>query len=355
MERLKVGVAGLGRIGWNFHARNGANHSGWELAAVTDVAAARREQAREQYGCAAYEDFDAMLRAGGLDVVVIATPTHLHREMALAALGQGLHVILEKPMALDRADAEEIVHAAASAKRKLTVYQPHRLAAYFQHLRHIVESGRIGQVYWVRRAMFRYVRRNDWQSLVKFGGGMLNNYGAHAIDQVLALIGFDVPRLFCDLQRVAALGDAEDVVKVVMKSAAGPVGEVEISQASVLSPYHFVVWGSCGGVMLCKKDGGQHLEVRWFDPAKLPPKELDARLEGAERAYPSDTIDMSEETLPIEGSYGIDLYEDFAASIREDRSPAVRPEESVAVMDVLDRCRADSGGIHEVVPGGRAR
>ena len=172
-RRLRIGVAGLGRIGWQFHCKTLAQHPDFELAAVQDIEPERRREAETTYGAVAYAAFADLLRHPDLDVVTIATPTHLHRDMALDALRAGCHVVLEKPMAQDTQEAEAIVRAAARRGRLLTVYQPHRTMAYFQHLVRILQSGKIGEVYHVRRALFSFARRDDWQSLRRDGGGLV--------------------------------------------------------------------------------------------------------------------------------------------------------------------------------------
>jgi len=202
-----MGVAGLGRIGWPFHCAQIAAHPEFTLAAVQDLEEDRRTEAEDKYGARGYIRFEQMLKEEKLDAVAIATPTHLHREMAEAAFAAGCHVMLEKPMAPNAADAAAIVRAAARRARVLTVYQPRRAEAYFQHLRSLLSAGVIGDVYHVRIGMFQFTMRNDWQALRRFGGGMLNNYGAHALDQVLQLIGYDIRRIFCALRIVASVGD----------------------------------------------------------------------------------------------------------------------------------------------------
>ncbi|MBT4823326.1 MAG: Gfo/Idh/MocA family oxidoreductase, partial [Lentisphaerae bacterium] len=204
--KLKIAVAGLGRIGWNFHAKRIDASADFELAAVGDTVPERRAEAEDVFGCRSYADFATMIAEESLDAVVIATPTHLHLDMTLAAFEAGLDVLLEKPMASNLTEATEIVEAAEKLGRVLTVYQPHRLNAYFQHLKAIVDAGQIGRITQVLRGSFSYSRRNDWQSLQEYGGGMLNNYGAHFLDQVLQLIGYDTKRVVCDLQKVASLG-----------------------------------------------------------------------------------------------------------------------------------------------------
>ncbi len=261
--------------------------------------------------------------------------------MASAALRQGLHVMLENPMAETVCDGEAIVRTARACRRVLTVYQPHRVAAYFQHVRRLIDAGQIGTVYHVRRGMFGFVRRNDWQSLRKFGGGMLNNYGAHALDQVLQLVGYDVRRVFCGLRRVASLGDAEDVVKIVIETKRGLIGEVDINQACAQSLYALEVIGTTGVIAL---QAGQ-LHVRRFLRAELKPKRLDRKLASAHRQYPSDQVAFKDETIPVDQQCAVDVYCDFARAIRTGTAPFVDPRETLALLRIMAQCRSDAGRI----------
>jgi len=341
MKRIRIGVAGLGRIGWHFHCRQIVESRDFDLAAVADPEAERRREAEAACGCASFSSVERMLDGAELDAAVIATPTHLHKPHALAALRKGLHVYLEKPMAMDLAEARAIVRAAARARRALSVYQPHRAGEYFQHILRIVRSGRIGRVYHVRIGAFRYVRRDDWQSLRKYGGGMLNNYGAHALDQALFMTGYDVRQVFCNLRRVAALGDSEDVVKVVYETRRGMVGEVEINQACVTNPFEFEVYGTRGVI----EKLGRDLKVSSFSPRSLKPKRLRRALAGADRKYPKDDVKTREWTIPVNPRYRIDVYKDLASAIRRGTPLLVDPKETLEVMKLMDRCRKASGRI----------
>lgn len=343
MEKLRIGVAGLGRIGWSFHCRSIGESRDFELAAVADTDADRRSEAAETYGCETFETFEDMVDGAGLDAAVIATPTHLHKQHALAAFGKGLHVYLEKPMAMTLDEAEAIVAEAKRAGRVLTVYQPHRARAYFQHAMRIARSGRIGEIYHVRRGLFNYVRRNDWQALLKYGGGMLNNYGAHCLDQVLFMTGYNIRQIMCSLRRVATLGDAEDVVKVAYETSEGMVGEVDINQACTRKPYEFEIYGTQG--VLAKE--GNELVSRSFDKAELAPKELDESLASADRKYPRDDIPVVEHREEINPEYDVDVYADFAKAIRVGSRPLVHPEESFNVMKVMQQCREAAGQIRD--------
>ncbi len=341
-RKLRIGVAGLGRIGWQFHCKTLGSHPDWQLVAAADPAPERRADAEQAYGCRTFAKVEEMFDAAALDAVTIATPTHLHRQHALAAMKHGLHVMLEKPMAADFKDAQAIVRAATKSGRILTVYQPHRAYAYFQHIKRIIDSGKIGQVYHIRRGTFRFVRRDDWQSLTKFGGGMLNNYGAHALDQLLALTGYDVAKVFCNLRRVASLGDAEDVVKIVYQTRQGVIGEADVNQATPANPFDIEVYGTRGTIT--RK--GNELTVRYISPGRLKAKKLNTSLASANRAYPSDDdVRFNTKVIPVNRKYEVDVYGDLARAIRTGAEPLVPARQTLEVMRLMDRCRKESGPV----------
>jgi len=253
-------------------------------------------------------------------------------------------VLLEKPMALHLGEAQAIVRAARARRKVVTVYQPARLGAAHQQLLRLIGSGRIGPVVRVQAGLFSYVRRNDWQALRRYGGGMLSNYGAHAIDEVLALIGYDVRRIFCQLQRVATLGDADDAVKVVLQTRTGVLGDVDISQASAISPWRIIVWGRYGAI----RQQGDVFHLRYLRPEKLPPRTLNRSLASAGRKYPTEDLPFIEEEVKTDPALAVDVYADLAQAIREGTPPYVRPEATLAVMRVIERCRRDTGGVSEM-------
>src|SRR5439155_20681236 len=127
-------------------------------------------------------------------------PSAQHASDAKRCFKAGRHVVVEKPMATSVAEAEAMVRAADAADRKLFVHQNYRFFPEFTVMRDVVRSGVIGRVYHVRNYLSQFFRRDDWQTLAKNGGGLLNNWGAHFIDQILQLI---------DSPRVQACGDLQ--------------------------------------------------------------------------------------------------------------------------------------------------
>jgi predicted dehydrogenase len=167
---------------------------------------------------------------------------------------------------------------------------------------------------------------------------MLGNYGAHGLDQVLALTGYDVEKVFCNLRRVASLGDAEDVVKVVYQTRGGVIGEVEINQACLHRPFDIEVYGT-RGVITKNKD---EFTVRSLSPRQLRAKRLNASLASPNREYPSDDVECRVEAIRVDPKYQVDVYKDFARAIRTGGEPFVPAAQTLEVMRVMEWCRKDS-------------
>src|SRR5689334_5539914 len=120
MKKLSVGIIGYGRIG-NEHAGWLERCAGAKPVAVADPTGARRAMAGKR-GLKAYEKVDELLSDSAIDAVLVSTATSMHCEQALAALAAGKHVMIEKPMALDLAQAKRIVNEAMARQRIVSVF-----------------------------------------------------------------------------------------------------------------------------------------------------------------------------------------------------------------------------------------
>lgn len=137
MKKIKVAVIGLGRIGWGFHLPQIAGHGGFHLISAADTSEERLLEAKEKYSITGYTDYIEMYEKEKPDLVVIASPTLFHREQAIEAMEHGIDVFLDKPMAMDLKEADDIINTMERTGRKLMVYQPHRVTAEFTALQDI--------------------------------------------------------------------------------------------------------------------------------------------------------------------------------------------------------------------------
>ena len=343
MKILRTAVIGLGRIGWLRHVPNVLSHQGFELVACTDTEPARLEELWNEHRVKGYSDVNAMLAAEKPDLVIVASPTHLHREHIIAAMESGADVFSEKPIAPTLEEVYEIQAAAKRLGRKLMVYQPHRANAMVNTLKGIMQQGKIGRTVMIKRASSAYIRRNDWQALKKFGGGMLNNYGAHFIDQLRYITDEEISALSCVCDCAATLGDADDVVQVMMKTASGVALDLNINQAAAYTMPAWIVYGEYGAIF-AQDEYCTEFKVKYIVPEECPPIELCPSLAALNRKYVNDPpLPWHEECVPVDESAEIDFYEKCYEYYALDRAPFVPFTQTVQLMELIHTCRKMAG------------
>jgi Predicted dehydrogenases and related proteins len=170
--------------------------------------------------------------------------------MAVQALKAGKNVICEKPMASDLNGAKEMVKAWKDTGKMLTIFHNRRLDLDFQLVMKTIKSGKLGKVFKINRNILEYSKRSDWQIWKGKGGGHLNNWGTHLIDQMLYLTGKTPELQFSKLGRLTCEGDAEDYFHGIFRFDDGLVYELELSYASMLKLPEWIVWGDKGALMI---------------------------------------------------------------------------------------------------------
>lgn len=148
MSHLKLAVIGAGLLG-SRHARVWHELPETELVAVTDLNPTRAAEIATQYNAVAFTDYQKMFESVELDAVSIATPDHLHREPVLAALAAGKHVLQEKPLATNAADARAIVDAAAHSNHVVMVNYSQRFVTDHAWVHDAIARGEIGKPQFV--------------------------------------------------------------------------------------------------------------------------------------------------------------------------------------------------------------
>lgn len=345
MKKLRTAVVGLGRIGWKYHIPNIVEHNGFNLVAVADPMEERLNEAKEEYSVKVYTNYDDLLRKEKLDLVVIASPTPFHYEQSIVAMDCGVDVFLEKPMVQSLEEADEIIKVMKKTGRKLMVYQPHRIMGEAAVAASIIKDGLIGQVYMLKRAIARYVRRNDWQSQKRFGGGMLNNYGPHYIDQMLYLTSSKAKYISCSMMKIASLGDADDVVKATIETENDIILDIDINMACAVQLPPLVIMGSRGtAVWETREDGTPIFRIRYYKESELKHLSLKDELAVPGRTYSNfDEIRWYEEEIAIPEFNTMNFYDKCYAYYALGEKPFVPIEETREVIRVISECRKIAG------------
>jgi scyllo-inositol 2-dehydrogenase (NADP+) len=340
MKILNTAVVGLGRIGWQFHIPQIIEHEGFRLAAVVDPLEERLEEAIKTFSVHVYKNCLDLFRNENIDLVVIASPTSFHKEQALLCMENGVDVFLEKPMAATLVEADEIVKTARRTKCKVMVHQHMRLTAESQAIKHILAKGYLGPIYMVRNSTYNYTRRNDWQSMKKYGGGMLNNTGVHVIDQLLFLFGGTASKISCYLRKIAALGDAEDVVKAVIETNLGTIWDIDINMASTQEITPWIIFGRYGTAIFQRQAETEgRFMIRYYKEKSLKPLDLQPQLAAPNRSYGGEeTIPWQEVEVRVSDFKKLNSYEKCYEYFAEGKTPFVAIEESREVMRILSIC-----------------
>ena len=235
-KKIRFAVIGCGHIGKR-HAEMITRDEGAELVALCDIRP-KAELGIEAYDVPFFACMDDLLSAGlALDVVNICTPNGLHASMAIQAMRRGFHVVIEKPMALTLADAEQIVYTSLKCQKQVFCVMQNRYSPPSVWIKEMVESGRLGKIYMVQLNCYwnrdeRYYKLDSWHGDAALDGGTLFTQFPHFIDIMYWLFG-DI----CDIQAEFAdfnhqdLTDFEDSGVVNFRFVNGGMGCLNYSTA----------------------------------------------------------------------------------------------------------------------------
>ena len=255
MKHVRVGIIGLGNIG-RYHAEYLLNHkvSRCELTAVADAFAPL-----DAYkALKTFQDGEALIRSGEVDAVIIATPHYQHTTLGIAALAQGLHVMVEKPISVHKADAERLI--AAHRQRPQLVFGAMfqlRTEPRYVKIKRLITSGELGgiaRVNWLMTDWFRteaYYASGGWRATWRGeGGGVLLNQCPHNLDILQWLCGVPARvRGFCQLGRYHNI-EVEDNVTAYLEYAGGATGVFITSTGEAPGTNRLELAGTRGKVVL---------------------------------------------------------------------------------------------------------
>jgi|YelNatPaOPRAMG01_1025707.scaffolds.fasta_scaffold58146_1 predicted dehydrogenase len=238
MATLNFAIIGCGSITLQNHLPGLAMCPEVRLVALCDADPVALERARQQTGVAiASTRYEDVVARDDVHAVIIATPNYLHAPIALAAIAHGKHVLCEKPLALNAAEAWRMAQAAeAAGVRHMTAFT-YRFVPAMRYLRYLVGRGELGQVYH-----YRSCRLQDWgqralgwrQVKALAGTGELGDMLSHRIDFAHMLLG-PMQRLVADLRtftpvRQGQPNDTDDWVAILARFRNGATGVLESSK-----------------------------------------------------------------------------------------------------------------------------
>jgi len=193
-KKIRIAVAGCGRVSQNHFAAIAQHADNLELAAVCDVDSERLGRHASEYRVPGYMRYEDLLRESGCDLVSLCTPSGLHAQQAILAARYGRHVMTEKPMATRWQDGLDMVRACDDAGVRLFVIKQNRRNATLQLLKRAVAEKRFGKIYMVHMNVFwsrpqEYYDSAPWRGTWEMDGGAFMNQASHYVDLLEWLIG----------------------------------------------------------------------------------------------------------------------------------------------------------------------
>jgi predicted dehydrogenase len=256
MNKVRLGIIGLGNIGQHhFGYLTAGKVSRAEVVAVSDAVTAKLEKYKP---LKTFTDGEELIRSGLVDAVIIATPHYQHTTLGIAALKQGLHVMVEKPISAHKADAERLI-ATHHQHPKLVFAGMFQLRAEPRYLkiRKLIQSGELGEIVrlsWIITDWFRteaYYASGGWRATWKGeGGGVLLNQCLHNLDAMQWLLSMPARvRGFCQLGRFHNI-EVEDNVSAYFEYRNGATGMFVSSTGEAPGTNRFEIAGTRGKVLL---------------------------------------------------------------------------------------------------------
>ena len=263
MTKIKFGVVGLGHIGKR-HAEMILNHEEAELVAVADILPITKTNFTHT-DVPYFSSLEELLdKAPEVEVVHICTPNGLHAPQSVLALQHRKHIVVEKPMALRKADCENILHVALTNAKQVFVVMQNRYSPPSEWLKKVVDEGILGEIYQVQINCYwnrddRYYKKDGWKGTQALDGGTLFTQFSHFIDIMYWVFG-DIQNIqakFNDFNHTNST-EFEDSGNVIFDFVKGGAGCINYSTSvwDKNMESSLTVIGSKGSI----KIGGQYMD-----------------------------------------------------------------------------------------------
>jgi UDP-N-acetylglucosamine 3-dehydrogenase len=300
---LRIGVVGVGVMGSN-HARVLSDMAGVELVAVADPDRKQREFVAGTLGCPAVGDVDALLRLG-VDAVTIAAPTHLHHDIALKCIGQGVNLLVEKPISPTVEEGRTMVAAARRAGVTLMVGHVERFNPAVQSIKRAIQDQDILSIAITRVGPFPPRMSNV---------GVVIDLAVHDIDLIRWFTDSEIVEI--QPQMSSAVAEREDIALLQFRTASGVLAHINTNW---LTPF---------------KARNIHIATR---DKYLIADLLTLQVTECFGFQPDGSYSMRHLSVGYQEPLRAELVA-FVDAIRSSEAPAVTGEEAVASLEIAIRC-----------------
>lgn len=238
MAKIRIGVIGLGRMGQVYALHTAHQIDNAELVAVADPRPEALDQFAAQVGnLRTYADYHDLLTSPDIDGVIVATPTHTHQEVVIAAAEARKAIFCEKPTALTLAATDDMIDAVTKAGVAFQVGFMRRFDRAYVDAKRRIDGGEIGDP-----VMIRSIGRDPFRTSLEYAdpvvsGGLITDMGIHDFDVLRWLTGDEVQRVYTETAslvypELATVGDVDNA-QISVRFVGGALGNVEVSRTAI--------------------------------------------------------------------------------------------------------------------------
>lgn len=344
---IKIGIIGFGYMG-RFHFEKAKGFKDVRVVGVYDADEGKREEALEN-GLEVYGELDDFL-AADMDGVIIATPNQWHAKYAIAAMRAGKNVMCEKPAAMSVSEMKEIMAVSEETGKFFTVHQQRRWDADYRVVCDIVRGGKIGKVTTIEsRVLGERGVCFGWRADPESGGGMLYDWGAHLIDQILQL--YEEERVTSVYARVLSVltPAVDDFFEITLILSNGVCAKITVGTFALQKLPRWFVFGDRGTLKLddfSGKIGGISRikgDVQGFESV------VGQKVLGPSRTMaPLKEEHIEQIDLPYAADLPFAFWSNFVAALKGEADLYVTPHQVLRQMMVIEAA-FESAGKNEVI------
>ena len=314
------------------------------LAGVYDIKPERNEWAAG-FGYHVYKDFDDMLADPEVDVILIATPNHLHKEMAIKAMRAGKHVLCEKPVMMSSADLIDVMKVAEETGRIFYPRQNRRWDKDYLIVKKIYDEKLLGNTFNIEcRIHGSRGIPGDWRGVKEYGGGMMLDWGVHIIDRILVMIPEKVKKVFCSMTHITN-DECDDGFKLHLTFESGLTVVLEVGTCNFINLPLWYVAGDEGTAVIYSwaNDGKMVRLMSWEDKDATP---ILAGEGLTKTMAPRQGKSVEELPLPEVTYDSNELYSNLVDTVLGTAEQIVKPVQALRVLRLMEACfESDEKGV----------